>query len=109
MQNWVCTKRMAARDGEDQTTGMFWRLFSYIQGANQEEAKIPMTTPVTTSVTPTPEVRILLQKGEKMVDKKGYFYSSIPAPSCLSLSFKRTVQSNEIGLNVVTLWIEGFS
>ncbi len=57
VQNWVCTKRMAARDGEDQTTGMFWRLFSYIQGANQEEAKIPMTTPVTTSVTPTPEVR----------------------------------------------------
>jgi hypothetical protein len=64
---------MAARDGEDQTTGMFWRLFSYIQGANQEEAKIPMTTPVTTSVTPTPEVRILPQTQETMAGnfKKG--------------------------------------
>jgi hypothetical protein len=65
-RNWVCTKKTATGDSDDQTTGMFWRLFSYIQGANQDQAKIPMTTPVTTLVTPSAQV-----------DQSGFFNPSI--------------------------------
>ena len=57
VRNWVCTHKEVAEDEEDDTTGMFWQLFGYIQGENEQGVKIPMTTPVTTLVSPSIEVQ----------------------------------------------------
>ena len=40
---------------------MFWKLFNYIQGANNKEKKIPMTVPVTTHVTKTVSINVYIE------------------------------------------------
>merc|ERR1719470_647546 len=47
-RKWVCTKKVSSVTDSDPKSGMFWSLFKYIQGGNSAEAKIEMTTPVTT-------------------------------------------------------------
>jgi len=49
-RKWVCTKKTSSTTDDDPKSGMFWSLFKYIQGENSLEAKIQMTTPVTTLV-----------------------------------------------------------
>ena len=52
----MCTQRTVAEDREDETRGMFWDLFAFIQGDNDRGVKMDMTTPVTTLVVPNEEV-----------------------------------------------------
>ena len=51
-RNWVCTARQEENNPRGQRSGMFWALFQYIQGGNEDGVKIDMTTPVTTLRSP---------------------------------------------------------
>jgi len=53
-KHWVCNTKTYS-DVDERQSGQFWKLFQYIQGANAESAKIEMTVPVTTHVTPRTE------------------------------------------------------
>jgi len=50
-RKWVCTSTTAHHDDDDATSGLFWRLFQYIDGTNSRSQKIPMTVPVSTEYT----------------------------------------------------------
>ena len=56
-RSWVCTKKTITADNLDNKSGLFWKLFNYIQGENQDNLKIDMTVPVTTEIYGEPEVR----------------------------------------------------
>merc|ERR1711954_581283 len=46
---WVCTKTSATSDASNQdemSSSLFWRLFQYIGGENQDQVKYEMTVPV---------------------------------------------------------------
>jgi len=48
---WACTNKTTSVENSDsQTSGLFWRLFKYIDGLNADNSKIAMTVPVTTEV-----------------------------------------------------------
>lgn len=46
---WVSTT-VEGKASKEASTAAFWKLFSYIQGSNEEEMKITMTVPVTNSM-----------------------------------------------------------
>jgi len=48
---WVSTTTMGM-DYKNSTSGLFWKLFQYIEGENEKSQKIAMTSPVTTYVKP---------------------------------------------------------
>ena len=48
---WVCTKRGPDDKGTLGENGMFFRLFDYISGQNEDKNKIAMTVPVSTWVS----------------------------------------------------------
>ena len=48
--HWAATSASQLNDYSTATNGMFWKLFNYIRGNNEEEKKIEMTIPVKTRV-----------------------------------------------------------
>jgi len=50
-KKWVCTQRTVHIDDDNGEDGMFWKLFTYIQGSNNRDQNIDMTVPVTREYT----------------------------------------------------------
>jgi len=48
---WVCTAQTVAVEDQEGKDGMFYKLFKYITGNNEQGETIPMTIPVTTEYT----------------------------------------------------------
>jgi len=47
-KKWACTTKTTTEEDMEGNSGMFWKLFGYINGGNDQELKIKMTVPVST-------------------------------------------------------------
>jgi len=95
-KKWACTKRTVSADDTEENSGMFWKLFRYIQGANDQEMKIKMTVPVSTET---------VRNGNNMELEMCFFIgeqhqANPPAPTNPDVTIKsaaRTIYTRTIG------------